>query len=425
MIELMRGSTLRRRRQARVAAAALVCMLIVLAEAGPAVAAPGDLDPSFGAGGTVTTSFAGGGFASAVAIQGDGKIVVAGSAAGGSGQGEFAVARYGTDGSLDVAFDGDGMVTTPIAGGGDEATSVAIQPNGRIVVAGTDSRERFAVVRYRADGSLDPTFDGDGIVRTNLTKGDDIGLDMALQPDGRIVVAGPAGSPSRFALVRYRRDGSLDTTFGDGGTVFGLRGVLRALALQPDGGIVVTGYDAYGLTVARFLSDGAPDAAFGDGGVVRRVVSEIFPLEVAVQPNGRILVGGDFDIFAFGLARFRADGRPDTSWGRDGIVRTRVVKGAEQAITALVIQPDGRVVAVGYSGPHEAGTEIVPSFALARYLRSGRLDTSWGGDGKISTGFAEGATASGAAAQPDGRVVAVGTASDAASVSFALARYLA
>jgi len=406
------------------AAAVLACVLVVV-EAGPALAAPGDLDPSFGTGGTVTTAFTGGGFASAVAIQGDGKIVVVGSAAGSSGKGEFAVARYGTDGSLDPTFDGDGMVTTPIAGGGDEATSVAIQPNGRIVVAGTDSRERFAVVRYRADGSLDATFGGDGIVRTNLTRGDDIGLDMALQPDGKIVVAGPAGSPSRFALVRYRRDGSLDETFGDGGEVFGRRGILRALALQPDGRIVVTGYDAYGLTVARYLPDGTPDPAFGEGGAVRRVAIEIFPLEVAVQPNGRILVGGDYDIFAFGLARFRADGRLDTSWSGNGIARTRVVQGAEQAITALVVQTDGKIVAAGYAAPHEADSEIVPSFALARYLRSGRLDTSWGGDGKVSTSFAEGVTARGAAAQPDGAIVVVGAASQGTSVSFALARYLA
>src|SRR5512134_887122 len=120
-MELTRRSTSRPPR----AALAILAGLFTVLGAVPAVAAPGDLDPSFGTAGTVTTSFAGGGFASAVAIQGDGKSVVAGSAAGGSGEGEFAVARYGTDGALDVTFDGDGVVTTPIAGGGDEATSVA------------------------------------------------------------------------------------------------------------------------------------------------------------------------------------------------------------------------------------------------------------------------------------------------------------
>ena len=131
---------------------------VIAGVATPALAAPGDLDPGFGTGGTVVTTFPVGSFANAVAVQPDGMIVAVGAAAGPSNTGEFAVARYEAGGSLDPTFSGDGMLTTPIAGGGDEARSVAIQSNGRIVVAGTDSWQRFAVVRYRPNGALDPTF---------------------------------------------------------------------------------------------------------------------------------------------------------------------------------------------------------------------------------------------------------------------------
>src|SRR5512141_1604453 len=135
--------------------------------------AGGDLDPTFGNGGQVTTVFPGGSYATAVAIQADGKIVAVGAAAGPSVTGDFAVARYEPDGSLDATFGLEGMVTTAIGGGRDEAQSVAIQENGRIVVSGTDSWRRFAVVRYRPDGDLDSSFGDGGIVRTNFAPGQD------------------------------------------------------------------------------------------------------------------------------------------------------------------------------------------------------------------------------------------------------------
>ena len=178
----------------------------------PASAAAGHLDPGFGSDGKVTTAFPGGSFASAVAIQADGKIVAVGAAAGASMTGEFAVARYETDGTLDPTFDGDGMLTTPISGGGDEARSVAIQANGRIVVAGTADGRRFAVVRYMANGALDPTFGGDGIVQTDLSPGGDVAYDIAIQPNRKIVAVGPAffHRGPRFAVVRYLPNGELD-----------------------------------------------------------------------------------------------------------------------------------------------------------------------------------------------------------------------
>ena len=397
---------------------------IALIGVAPALAEDGDLDPAFGTGGRVTTLFPNGSYATALATLPDGGIVAVGAAAGPSVKGEFAVARYGTDGALDPGFDEDGMVTTAIAGGGDEARSVAVQPNGRIVVAGTDSRRRFAIVRYLSDGELDQSFGVDGIVRTDLTTGEDIGYDVAIQADGKIVVVGSAATGTEFAIVRYRRGGGLDGTFGEGGSVLVARGDrARSVALDPDGRIVVAGYNARGLLVVRLLQDGRPDASFGGDGIVDRIVTQILPLAVALQPNGKIVVAGDYDIFRTGIARLTGDGRLDPAFAGDGVRSVRFGAG-EQNFTGLAVQDDGRILAVGHVGPHEFGDPVVPRIILARFLRTGALDASWGGDGKVSTTFPGGASASGIALQQDGKPVVAGEAGAGDAWGFALARYI-
>jgi len=395
----------------------------------PASAAEGDLDPGLGTGGTVVTAFPGGEASSnALAIQADGKIVVVGASAGPSNTGEFAVARYRTDGSLDPTFSKNGKLTTPIAGGeGDEARSVAIQANGRIVVAGTDSLRKFAVVRYRSNGALDPTFGGNGIVRTDMTRGDDIAYDLVIQADGKIVLVGGVGQPQpTFGLARYRSNGALDPTFGQRGKVFtgGGTWVARAVALQPNGRLVVAGYNKLGLAVARYRPDGRLDSSFsGDGKLDQNVSAPqhaIFALDVAIQPDGRIVTAGDYDIFQVGLARITVAGRLDRTFGGDGVVRTGLGKG-EQAISGLVIQPSGKIVAAAAAGPHESSDTIVWRFVITRYRKDGTLDRTWGGDGKVRTDFPGGGWARGAAAQDDGKIVVAGGAGG----GFALARYLA
>ena len=143
---------------------------------------------------------------------------------------------------------------------------------------------------------------------------------------------------------------------------------------------------------------------------------------MAIQPNGRIVVGGDYDIFARGLARFTARGRLDDTFGGDGIVRTEAGSG-EQAVAGLAIQADGKIVAAGYYGPHEGGTGEVFHIAVTRHLRNGKLDDSWSGNRKVTTDFAGGAFARGVALQADGKVVAAGGGGE--PLQFALVRYLA
>ncbi len=208
----------------------------------------GSLDTSFGSNGVVTTTVGTGGSALSVAIQSDGRIVVVGNTWVGSNS-DFALVRYNHDGSLDTRFNSDGMVITTIGSNDDYAQSVAIQSDGKIVVAGysNDGNDDFALVRYNPNGSLDIDFDGDGKVTTPIGSGYDRGYSVAIQNNSKILVAGTSwnGSNEDFALVCYNPNGSLDTSFSSDGKVTIEIGngddSGRSIAIQNDGKIVVAG----------------------------------------------------------------------------------------------------------------------------------------------------------------------------------------
>jgi uncharacterized delta-60 repeat protein len=413
-----------------VAGAAAMTLAASLTGIGTASAAGGGLDPSFGGDGKVTTPFKYGGYATAVAVQADGKVVVVGAAGGEPPTGDFAVARYLPDGRLDPSFGGDGKVVTPVGVDFDEANAVAIDGAGRIVVAGHADRERFTVARYLSNGTLDPTFDGDGIVTTEFTPGYDIAHGIAIQPNGRIVVAGQSGTEEPwYAMARYRADGTLDPAFGGGDgkvrTRMGMWGVARAVALQADGKIVLAGSGGMAFTLARYRRDGSLDPTFGGDG---RVSAGPYGWAdaLAIRADGRIVVGGDWDIFRFAVARYLPNGHLDPSFSGDGWVRTSVGSG-EQGVHGLVLRPNGKVVAVGYIGPHEFGDPVVPRIVLVRYTAHGRLDRTFGHDGKVETRFAGGVYPRGSAKLPNGGIVVVGGAGapDKGTESrFAVACYL-
>jgi uncharacterized delta-60 repeat protein len=215
----------------------------------------GDLDTSFSGDGTVITDFGGPARAFALAIQLDGKLVAAGESA----EGDFALARYNPNGTLDTTFSGDGKVTTDFSDTKDAVFALAIQPDGKIVVAGIveslDGRD-FALARYNPNGTLDSSFSGDGKVTTDFSDNDsEVASTLALQADGKIVMAGstsPFGDGRDFALARYNPNGTLDSSFsGDGKLTTGFgtndRGRAHALVLQPtDGRIVVAGEASVG-----------------------------------------------------------------------------------------------------------------------------------------------------------------------------------
>jgi uncharacterized delta-60 repeat protein len=412
---------------------------LVIAIANPAAAPPGDLDTTFDGDGRVTTDIAGStdqGFA--VALQADGKIVAAGVAVV-SGMEDFALARYNSDGSLDPTFDGDGLATTDFGGNLDQVLGVAVQANGKIVAAGradVSGTFDFALARYNTDGSLDTTFDGDGKVTTDLAGSvNDQAFEVAIQGDGKILAAGVAdvSGNNDFALARYNSDGSLDTGFdGDGKvtTDFASGSFDQAfgVALQTDGKIVAAGVaDVSGdndFALARYNSTGSLDATFDtDGKVTTDFASGSFDqaFGVALQTDGKIATAGLASVSGnaqFALARYKSDGSLDAAFDTDGKVTTDFAGDFDQAF-AMTLQPDGKIVA--------AGAAIVSGtveFALARYNTDGSLNTTFSGDGKVTTDFAGmDDVAFGVAIQPNGRIVAAGRINNSGNYDFGLARY--
>jgi uncharacterized delta-60 repeat protein len=204
-----------------------------------AVATPGVLDPTFGSGGTVTTPIGSGSSAAhALAAQPDGKILAGGETSVGS-EGEYALARYNPDGSLDTSFGTSGKVTTAIGSLYDRIHAVALQADGKIVAAGGSEdppNYDFAVARYNPNGSLDPSFGTDGKVATPIAvSGGGEAYAIAVQTDGKIVVGGSSGDNKDFVIARYNPDGSLDASFGTSGIVTTATGYVRGLVLLPEG----------------------------------------------------------------------------------------------------------------------------------------------------------------------------------------------
>ena len=395
----------------------------------------GRLDGTFGAGGKVANlpfSFQ----ANRVAAQADGKIVVVGT----DGE-DFVVIRLNADGSPDQGFGEGGRVTTDFLEGEDTARSVAIQSDGRIVVAGTakrpiGARPNFALARYETSGALDASFSGDG--KTLIEFGMSEGFALAVQPDGKIVVAGyefsfTTRTQANFAVARTNSDGTPDTAFdGDGkaSTDFLSRNdIAFDIALQPDGKIVVAGTKdiAEGATqdfaLARYNANGSLDASFGSGG---KVTTDFFSnlddaKAVALQSDGKIVVGGSAVTAtntSFALARYQSDGSLDESFDGDGKVIIDF-GGSYNAISDIVIQSSGKIIAVG-----SALIKIGNSFALVRFNKDGSLDPTFDIDGKKTTEFENsvgGSGAKAAALETDGRLIVAGTISPTDS---AVARYL-
>jgi uncharacterized delta-60 repeat protein len=384
----------------------------------------GSLDATFDSDGKVTTEIGQRSAASSVSIQTDGKIVAAGSSYNGSDD-DLALARYNADGSLDTTFDIDGKVTTPIGTLDDIADVVAIQPDGKIVAAGYSNNGPiyvFAIVRYNTDGSPDTTFDSDGKVTTSIGLSSAFAHDVAIQQDGKIVAAGSSynGSNDEFALVRYNPDGSLDTTFdGDGKvttTVAPNGSDANAVAIGPDGKIVAAGRSispqtGYDFALARYNPDGSLDETFdGDGKVIPFDGSgNDYADDVAIEPDGKIVAAGHrFQTatgYDFKLVRFNTNGSLDTTFDGDGNVVTDFGQPLD-IVNAIAIQPDGRIVAAGSSA------NVNWDFALARYSQNGSLDTTFDSDGRVTSwiGVIVGNELFDVAVQPDGKIVAGGTA---------------
>ncbi len=396
-------------------------------------ATPSGLDPTFGSGGRVSTPV-GGGQGEAVVIQPGGGIVTAGWRTVGSGT-DFALTRNTGDGTLDSSFGKNGIATTDLGGAGDEAFDAALLPdNGIVAVGRTDAlgilKTAFGVVCYRPDGTLNPNFGTGGIVTTPIFGKGAIANAVAVQHDGKIVVAGFAdeasGSGSDFALARYNADGTLDTSFdGDGIVTTDLSGQdddITALAIQPDGKIVAVGTAGEDIGLARYTPDGQLDTSFGNGGSkITNLGFADVANGVALTLSGQILIAG-YTIGAkrgndFLLARYNINGTLDSTFGSGGVVKTDI-SGGDDFAENLVIDGQGRIILVG-----RATSSTILDMALARYKADGTLDTSFANHGTLTADFhGRGEFGEDVALDAQGRIVAAGYTANGGDTEFALMR---
>ena len=409
----------------RCLARAWPAMVVLLIVARLAHAAPGDLDPTFGTGGIVTSPLGAGAAAAATgaALQ-SGKVVVAGWIHDGTDR-DLALARYDAGGVLDPTFGTAGIVTTDL--GADEvAEAIAVDRDDMLVVAGSAVQggdSEILVVRYDVDGIPDPGFGTAGVVRTALPGG---AAALAIAMDGRdIAVAGWAGPD--IALVRYERDGQLDSRFGNDGIVrTGLAaGPAVATAIRQLAGFTVAGWVQGAadrdVVVARYRDNGTPVSSFGTGGVVvTSAGGDDVPEALLSLLGGRVVVTGWTQGAAsteLMLLRYGQDGLLETRFGSGGIVKTPV--GTAARGMAVAEEPNGNLLVGG-----DAVIGGVGMFALLRYHADGGLDPQFATAGVVTTPIGTGdASAAALLRLPDERVVLAGQAVDG-TTGFALARYL-
>jgi uncharacterized delta-60 repeat protein len=423
----------------RASVLALVCVVVF---ANPAHAVAGDLD-GFGFAGKVVTPIVAGNardFAHSVALH-NGRFVVAGACEL-SNIAAFCVAQYEMDGALDNGFGEAGKVITPVSvGGATQTQSAVVQSDGKIVVAAGcndgNGGHTFCLVRYTHFGLLDLSFNGTGMTFTDVGGvSANIATSVALQADGKIVVAGRCRDSAvgrvKFCIARYDDTGQLDGGFnGSGKLVTSIsdgEDAAESVLVQPDGKIVVAGRciglnGDVGFCLARYTELGQLDPGFNTvGTVLTQITSNAAAFSIALQPDGKIVAAGTCfnapaSASAFCVARYRSDGQLDPSFNNTGVVTTTIVHGG--AVTSLgrsvAIQPDGKIVVAGQCFDADA------RFCLARYRSDGALDTSFNGGTLVSSpkGFAQSVVV-----QPDHKIVVAGFCSGGVTnIDFCLARF--
>lgn len=363
---------------------------------------PGVVDTSFAAGGKSVQPVDGGeDYAYAAAVQPDGRLLVAGSSAGAGGT-KISLLRYERDGALDTSFGSGGKVTAPAGGlGNDQALAAAVQRDGRILVAGRTegaTGHDFVLMRFTAAGAPDASFGSGGKVVIDFAGGTDVARALLVLPDDRIVVAGEAllpGTGLDFALARLLPDGTLDTSFGQGGKVTTPMkadtgsDTVRALVLhtvQGEARVLAVGGDG-DFQAARYTASGALDAGFAQGGRLQGVFGSVIggAHAATVLPDGRTVLAGHVD-HDFALVQIHADGTLDAGFGSGGKVLRPVSANWDEA-TAVVRQADGKLVVGGWCF---SGNGSSADFVAMRLDADGRIDTGFGQAGVAINPIANG-----------------------------------
>ena len=410
------------------------------------VAAPADLDPTFGNGGKVVSSpdDSGNYLSKGMAIQSDGKIVRVGYTQPASTN-SIVVARYNADGSLDTTFGNNGWTSVSFGGDKETADEIVIQADGKIVIGGVTEFPNFnnevGIARFNSDGSLDTTFADNGIKVIGFTDDNGTFLDflgtLEMGANGKIVIAGKAFRTTSFQrhfISRLNADGSFDTNFGTDGKMLEAGQDLHDLVIQPDGTLFAVGYNStsqfsHTLRVIKYNSDGSRGWEYTEGSmfgatpnfraialqsdgklVVAGTKEGMFyvirltptgsldntftppttppgseALSLAIQADGKIVVVGKDNFpndHVFFVVRYNADGSLDSGFGNGGIVNTDISNNEDQS-TSVLIQPDGKILVGGFAGPG-GGTGY--RFIMARYLGGNLIPDNpafdYDGDGK-------------------------------------------
>jgi uncharacterized delta-60 repeat protein len=382
----------------------------------------GTLDTTFGSSGKVIQPIGSShDWGRSLVIQPDGKILLGGDCKNGSNK-DFCIARFNSDGTLDTTFGTRGKVIQPIGSDDDRGESLAIQPDGKILLGGycnigDNYNKDFCIARFNSDGTLDTSFGSSGKVIQPIGSSIDEGYSLAIQPDGKILLRGSCdnGSNLDFCIARFNSNGTLDTTFGFSGKViqpigsFGDYGL--SLAIQPDGKILLGGYCAGDFCIARFNSNGTLDTTFGSSGKVIQPIgsSNDFGRSLVIQPDGKILLGG-YCAGDFCIARFDSNGTLDASFGSSGKV-IQPIGSSDDAGQSLAIQPDGKILLGGYCFINTSNYD----FCIARFNFDGTLDTSFGTSGKVIQhigSYYDYCYGQSLAIQPDGKILLGGRCSN-------------
>ncbi len=414
----------------------LLLWIVIITISASIYAQLGSLVTSFDSDGKVTTQIGTSyDLILSIVVQPDGKTVAAGYSFNGTDD-DFALARYFSDGTLDSSFGDDGIVILDLDTNNEWLTSLAIQTDGKIIAAGyhyNGSDYDFAILRFNADGTPDPTFNSNGVVLTSVGPGNDYVRSLSIQSDGKIVVAGPAynGADFDFAIARYNTNGSLDNTFGIAGITISDFGsgedLANSLRILPDGRFIVVGSAYNGtdldIALALYTQVGTLAISFGSNGLVTTDLGSGDDIANAVFDilSGTLMVAGSSENGFnrdFILARYKDDGELDTSFNGVGYVTTDIGGNHDDAHSVFP-QPDGSLV---ISGSTLSGTGW--DFALCRFTTEGGLDNTFGTDGIVTTDFStynDGVNSS--VIVPGGDIILAGYAGNGSDTDFALAKY--
>jgi uncharacterized delta-60 repeat protein len=430
-----------------------VCAALCSLSAFAVVAAPADLDKTFGTNGISVNLFGGSSRFEDVAVQPDGKIIAVGANSA-NGNSQYLAARFNEDGTLDGTFgSGNGHILLSPGGANNYIKRVIILPDGKILlIAHNDATKNIDVLRRLPNGDADTSLNGTGALSIAIGSGDDVPADALVQPDGKILIAGACvdgsvnGNPqSKICFARLNPNGSLDTDFVSQTGAAGkfvvqapaniVSPMIKSITLLPDGKIVAAGNFNLSFFQQTFFmrlnGNGVVDATFGDQGYafLPVIINPIYRVEkIVVTPHGKLLVAGTTgsDVILQGVsgdtnffvAMLNLDGTLDQSFGG---VRYIDFQHRFDTLRDLAMQTDGKIIVVGYS---QSDIDAPADFATARLLLNGNPDPSYGNAGKHIHSLNGSEELNAVAIQPNGRIVGAGKATVDGSSQAALIRYL-